>query len=665
MMKARNSHSLRAICLLFAVAALCLPAGAAVIYVDADAAGANDGASWASAHPYLQDALARARDVKGGAEIRVAGGVYRPDQGKGQSPGDVHATFELLDYVSIAGGYAGAGAVDPDARDIAAHETILSGDLAGDDGPDFANYTNNAQVVVTSTFNAATAVLDGVTVTGGAGWSGPGMSCYGSAATVIDCSFRANQSIGREGGYGGAVFNSEGTPTFERCTFEGNWALADGGAIWNQSRGQITLVKCAFIGNYATYRGGAVGSFTSGVDANDCVFTGNVAGEQGGALYGYQTRHVLTGCTFTGNRAPTGGGGIYNLHGPMSIAGCTFTANISYEGGGIYNDSAAPVAVTGSLLAGNVATGSGGGMYNFCDSCPKLTNCTFADNRSPEGAGLAAGVPVMHNCIVWNEDPDATAFLHLGDGPAISYSCIQGGWPGVGNIDADPRFAQPGFWDANDTPDDPNDDLWIAGDYHLKSRIGRWDPNDESWVADDVASPCIDAGDPKSRLGAEPFPNGGIINMGAYGGTAKASKSDVGPVSTTNVFTFVPGLSTLFQTGGFAGVHWPHAIEGQFTLSVDFTAGTAWFSEVDAVGTYAGPPARTLDVGEALNMTALAGSIEQDGSIRFTGEGANETAIELTLTFKSDSVQIRGNTTPPPGSADFFILEMDAVALQE
>ena len=665
MMKARNPHSLRAFTLLLAVVALCLPAGAAVIYVDADASGANDGASWASAHLYLQDALARARDVKGGVEIRVAGGVYRPDQGKGRTPGDVHATFELLDDVTIAGGYAGAGAVDPDARDITANETILSGDLAGDDGPDFANYTNNAQVVVTSTFNGATAVLDGVTITGGTGWSGPGMSCYGSAATVIDCTFRANRSIGLEGGYGGAVYNSEGGPTFDRCTFEGNWAMAEGGAIWNQSRGRVTLIECTFVGNYAELRGGAVSSFTSGVEATDCLFTGNAVQYQGGAIYGYQTQHVLTGCTFVGNAAGEGGGGLYNLHGTTSISGCTFTANSGFQGGGIYNDAAAPVAVTASLLAGNVAAGSGGGMYNCCDSNPKLTNCTFADNRAPEGAGLAAGLPVLHNCIVWNADPDAAAFLALGDGPTVSYSCIRGGWPGAGNIDTDPRFAQPGFWDANDTPDDPSDDLWVEGDYHLKSRTGRWDPNDESWVADDVMSPCIDAGDPKSRLGDEPFPNGAIINMGAYGGTAEASKSEIDPVSVTSAFRFVPELSTLLQTGGFAGVYWPHTIEGRFELSVDFTAGTASFTEVNAVGTYEGPPARTLDVGEALNMAALDGSVEQDGSIRFTGEGNNETAIELKLTFKSDAVQIRGNTTPPPNSADFFILEMDAVALLE
>jgi hypothetical protein len=66
------------------------------------------------------------------------------------------------------------------------------------------------------------------------------------------------------------------------------------------------------------------------------------------------------------------------------------------------------------------------------------------------------------------------------------------------------------------------------GDYHLKSRAGRWDPATQTWIKDDVTSPCIDAGDPSSLIGQESFPNGGRVNMGAYGGTTEASKSYFG-----------------------------------------------------------------------------------------------------------------------------------------
>ncbi|UCD51665.1 MAG: hypothetical protein JSW27_03355, partial [Phycisphaerales bacterium] len=62
----------------------------------------------------------------------------------------------------------------------------------------------------------------------------------------------------------------------------------------------------------------------------------------------------------------------------------------------------------------------------------------------------------------------------------------------------------------------------------VRSERGRYWPEHDVWVLDEVTSPCIDAGDPNSSLGYEPFPNGGVINMGAYGRTAQASKSYFG-----------------------------------------------------------------------------------------------------------------------------------------
>jgi len=74
-------------------------------------------------------------------------------------------------------------------------------------------------------------------------------------------------------------------------------------------------------------------------------------------------------------------------------------------------------------------------------------------------------------------------------------------------------------------------------DYHLKSQKGRFwpqDPNDAGmfgeldglWAMDGVTSPCIDAGDPNLAPTGEAMPNGGRVNMGAYGGTAYASRSE-------------------------------------------------------------------------------------------------------------------------------------------
>lgn len=62
-------------------------------------------------------------------------------------------------------------------------------------------------------------------------------------------------------------------------------------------------------------------------------------------------------------------------------------------------------------------------------------------------------------------------------------------------------------------------------DYHLKSKTGRW--NGSSWVIDNISSPCIDAGYPLSDYSNEPEPNGDRVNIGPYGNTIYASKSEL------------------------------------------------------------------------------------------------------------------------------------------
>jgi PKD repeat protein len=91
------------------------------------------------------------------------------------------------------------------------------------------------------------------------------------------------------------------------------------------------------------------------------------------------------------------------------------------------------------------------------------------------------------------------------------YNNSGGGYSGVdaglGDIQADPQYA-----DRNNH------------DYHLKSKAGRW--NGSNWVNDSVSSPCIDAGYPLSDYSKEPEPNGNRINIGVYGNTEYASKSE-------------------------------------------------------------------------------------------------------------------------------------------
>ena len=133
------------------------------------------------------------------------------------------------------------------------------------------------------------------------------------------------------------------------------------------------------------------------------------------------------------------------------------------------------------------------------------TNCSLAR----WSFSLTICLVILTNSIIYNNGLDSDLVqIESNLTATITYTDVQGGWPGQGNIDADPLFADPD-----------------NGDYHLKSQAGRWDLTSQSWLADDVTSPCIDAGDPTTPIGLEPLPNGGIINMGLYGGTSRASKS--------------------------------------------------------------------------------------------------------------------------------------------
>jgi hypothetical protein len=407
------------------------------IYVDDDANGVNDGSSWQNAYTYLQDALTEANLIEKPVEIRVAQGIYKPDQGFSILQGDRKNTFQLINSVTLQGGYAGNGEPDPNVRDIGLYETILSGDLAGDDINimDPCNLFNeitraeNSYHVVTGSGTNESAVLNGFTITAG------------NANAATDSSYN----------HGGGMYNYEGCPT---------------------------LIYC--------------------------IFKGNSAKQKGGGIYNYKSNSFLQSCNIIKNSSIEGGG-IYNLNSNLVLKQNTVNWNFAIYGGGVYNNLSDPILIN-CIISENMAEDKGGGMYNNSYSKPSLDNCIFCRNSANYSGGIYnfyRGKSILTNCILWYNIPDQTQSYS-----DISYSNIQGGWEGNGNIDDDPLFA------------DPNN-----GDYHLKSEVGRWDPNTLSWVQDDVTSPCIDAGDPNSDWGQELWPHGKRINMGAYGGTSQASMS--------------------------------------------------------------------------------------------------------------------------------------------
>lgn len=527
-----------------------------VVYVDADAVGANDGSSWANARIDLQIALGSAVP---GDEFWVANGTYKPT-----AVLDRGVSFSLASGVGILGGFEGVDSINfPGGEtqreqrntDPATNGTVLSGDI-GSPGDN----SDNSFHVVTGGGTDATAVLDGFTITEG--------NADGSSALLDDS--------------GGGIFNLAGSPSVANCLITGNTALRSGGGMFTGTVAPMSvsspeLINCTFSGNSCIGSGLSGGgglcngnfdpTAASTVSLTDCTFSDNSAiSSPGGGMIDISANSTLTNCNFIGNTAPVWGGGLSNWHGVpgtsysmQRLINCTFVGNTSgNKGGGVFNHLAASVVLTNCTFRGNIAsTGGGGGLFNRHVSTAQLTNCTFIANEANTisgGGAIKSGgsttveltnctfsgnsatanggavrnsstsAVTLTNCILWgNTDDSGTGqsaqISHGSTVPlVVNHTLVQGltgGFGGTGNIDADPLFV-----DADGTDDIPgtdDDDLRLligspaidAGD-NLAVPPDLFDLDDDL----DTAEPLpIDLdGNPRFQgVGAEP-----IVDLGAY-----------------------------------------------------------------------------------------------------------------------------------------------------
>ena len=407
-----------------------ITAGAAVIYVDADATGAGTGTSWGNACPDLGDALNAAVS---GDEIWVAAGTYYPtrDRYGSATPADNRdKTFFFAGAVSLKvyGGFdgtdgAGGGTLETDLsqRDPVANETVLSGDLAGDDATGGDNSENAYHVVFLSAVTTEV-LLDGFTVTAG----------------------NADGASGNDS-YGGGIYNiaANGTvnPAVNSCVIRGNHGTYGGGlAIW----------------------GSSINSVENTLSLTDCDIRENTANSGGGLYMTYCDGAELTNCLIRGN-------------------------SVINRGGGIFNNSCPNTTLVNCLITGNYAAVTGGGMESFNNKDVYLTayqmyNCTISGNYAADlGGALLNGSSLgatcasqLTNCLIWSNDSGNSLknIYNYGNATPSYQYCDIGGCEGSGagwdtdlgtdngnNIDANPQFY---------SPVSPASAPAIAGDYHIQ-----------------------------------------------------------------------------------------------------------------------------------------------------------------------------------------------------
>ncbi len=234
-------------------------------------------------------------------------------------------------------------------------------------------------------------------------------------------------------------------------------------------------------------------------------------------------RGSISRCTIQGN-------GQYGLqYCTGDVTNCTIGLNVA---GGVSGHDG---LIRNTLIHGNLGPGIGYVVEHVEYHCT-VTNCTVVGN---DGHGMKLSingdstVAIENTIIVSNAKfgvyRDWSGFV------SVAFSNLWGNVLGAfgvdnsnlnkpnyfsqgeGMIQENPFFVRNGFWDQ--------DSIWHDGSYHLMSTVGTWDPETQDWNMYPIDSPCLDRGDPSMRTGGELLPNGGIINMGAYGGTGEASRS--------------------------------------------------------------------------------------------------------------------------------------------
>ena len=354
-------------------------------------------------------------------------------------------SFQLKNGVELYGGFAG-GETLLAQRNVATNVTILDGDLIGH----FSTH------VVAAMTTDATAVLDGFTVRGG----------------------HASSSTGGSDGCGGGLFCQGGPgPTVRNCIFRNNMCTALGGAVYIESS-SATFLDTRFENNFVT------GFITSGTV---------VPGSAGGLGMSSSPNTVLTRCQFLSNSAVVGGGLATGYSSP-TLTNCIFWNNTSsfnssggFSGGGAMS--------LGPMYIGSNAT---------------VRNCTIVGNRSMTGSTggiLVSGSANIANCIVhFNEGPGGA--MGLGNnlsGASATYSCVQGGLVGTGNIGGDPLLVNLAGGDVRLTSSSPCAD---AGSNALVPAGTTTDLYGNARFADDPTVADTGVGNiPIVDMGAHELPN--------------------------------------------------------------------------------------------------------------------------------------------------------------
>ena len=476
--------------------------GNIILKVDVRVSAGGHGLTWDSAMNDLHKAIEIAKRSMGNVkEIWVAEGIYTPSSEGLDNTCD--ATFSLPSGVAIYGGFPTGGGEWED-RDPKQFETILNGDLAGDDTEVRVN--DNCYHVATAFACDESTILNGFVITGGNANGEILRYARGGALLVIDgallvrsCVFSNNYAKVD----GGAIYLVDSDPCFIDCSFFSNNSDDDGGAIYvdssnvyfescifNSNRtsdkgGSILLIdshssfnSCQFISNQSRLGGAVVLWGNSNSILHRCSFKSNFTTSDGGAVYSHESNACFKYCSFMTNFSDDDGGVVANWSAVSIFTSCKFLGNRADDKGGVFFDNSGESSLSDAsfincLFVGNHAKRQGGVFANYANNTVNIWNSSLVCNVARYGsiAYRDQGSLNFINCLVWG-NINADKALE-GNGIQANYCCLQENHEGDLNIYDDPSLLQVPNHGGDGWTDDPHtvDDDEGANDYFGDVRI--------------------------------------------------------------------------------------------------------------------------------------------------------------------------------------------------
>jgi Right handed beta helix region len=253
--------------------------------------------------------------------------------------------------------------------------------------------------------------------------------------------------------------------------------------VMNASSNTTVLDGFTITGGYANFDPKRIYNAPLAVPTTATIETG------GGILVQNAGTPTIANCNIIQNAAVMGGGLYAGDASLPNVLFCKFMANQAGFGAGFYFQDGSNGKVGNTLISGNKGIG---GVYNN-NSNPMFTNVTFAGNGGYNGGIFNANSqPVVKNAIIWG---NSTPFNDTQS--IITYSTIQSGYAGVGNLSMDPKF-------VSQTPEGLAPIL--SGDYHVQAASLTIDRGDNGTIS--LTDKDLDGN--LRRF------SGGRVDMGAY-----------------------------------------------------------------------------------------------------------------------------------------------------